>query len=74
MNILITVLFLLGMLPAQSAIGLSCSESGIVLNTDDSGAGSLRQAIADVCSEGTITFDTSLSGATITLATGQLVP
>ncbi len=39
-----------------------------VTNTNDSGAGSLRQAIADASSGDTITFDASLSGGTITLA------
>lgn len=39
-----------------------------VINADDSGTGSLRQAIADICPGGTITFDTSLSGQTIALA------
>jgi len=38
-----------------------------VQNTNDSGAGSLRQAIADACPGETITFDPSLSGQTITL-------
>lgn len=42
-----------------------CSSSITVLNTNDSGAGSLRQAIADVCAGGAITFDNSLSGQTI---------
>ena len=39
-----------------------------VTNTSDSGAGSLRQAIADAVSGDTINFDASLSGSTITLA------
>jgi predicted outer membrane repeat protein len=40
----------------------------VVLNTADSGPGSLRQAIADVAEGGLITFDPSLAGQTITLA------
>ena len=39
-----------------------------VQNTNDSGAGSLRQAIADICSGGTVNFDSSLAGQTIILA------
>jgi predicted outer membrane repeat protein len=39
-----------------------------VTNTNDSGAGSLRQAIASAAAGDTITFDPSLSGATINLA------
>ena len=45
----------------------------IVLNNNDSGTGSLRQAIIDADSESAdtlITFDSTLSGATITLLTG----
>lgn len=41
--------------------------SGIVVNTNDSGPGSLRQAIADASPGNTITFDPSLAGQTITL-------
>jgi len=44
----------------------------IVTSTADSGAGSLRQAIVDAVSGDTITFDSSLDGATITLSSGQL--
>jgi hypothetical protein len=42
-----------------------------VTNLDDAGAGSLRQAIADVDAGGTVAFDSGLSG-TITLTSGQL--
>ena len=35
----------------------ACSATVVVINTSDSGAGSLRQAIIDVCPGGTITFD-----------------
>lgn len=45
----------------------NCSASITVTTNADSGAGSLRQAIADVCVGGTITFNNSLSGATIAL-------
>ena len=45
----------------------------IVLNTDDSGAGSLRQAIVDAEDGDIIHFDSSLYGQTITLTNGQLL-
>ena len=45
----------------------SCPGSITVMNAGDDGVGSLRQAIADICPEGTIIFDASLSGQTITL-------
>jgi hypothetical protein len=45
----------------------------IVSNTNDSGPGSLRQAIADASDGGAIQFDPALNGQTITLTTGELV-
>src|SRR5262249_9181423 len=48
----------------------------VVTNTNDSGAGSVRQAIIDSCPGSTITFDPSLTTggpATITLTSGELV-
>src|SRR6188474_125310 len=44
-----------------------------VTNTNDSDAGSLRQAIADAVSGDTITFSPSLSGQTITLASTLVI-
>jgi uncharacterized repeat protein (TIGR01451 family) len=44
-----------------------CSAAITVQNGGDSGAGSLRQAIADVCSGGVIDFAPGLNGATIPL-------
>jgi len=43
------------------------------MNTNDSGAGSLRQALADANDGDTINFDSSLKGETIILTSGQLV-
>ena len=54
-----------------SALGVtpvSAAGSVIVLNANESGAGSLRNALVDVPSGGTITFAPGLSGGTITLA------
>jgi hypothetical protein len=44
-----------------------------VLNTNDNGAGSLRQAIANISPGGTIAFDPSLAGKTILLTSGELL-
>jgi hypothetical protein len=44
-----------------------------VTNTNDSGAGSLRQALADVVDGDTINFDSALNGQTITLTSGELL-
>jgi DNA-binding beta-propeller fold protein YncE len=45
-----------------------CSSAISVTSNANSGAGTLRQAITDVCAGGTITFDNTLSGQTIRLA------
>src|SRR5215475_1503655 len=44
-----------------------------VTNTNDSGAGSLRQALADAVNGDTINFNSSLNGQTIMLTTGHLL-
>ena len=44
-----------------------------VTTTNDSGPGSLRQAIADAADGDTIQFDPSLNGQTITLTSAELV-
>ena len=59
--------------PAKAAPEFVCPSSVTVANNADSGAGSLRQAIVDVCAGGTISFDAGLAGQTITLTSGQLV-
>lgn len=46
---------------------LDCPQYMLVTNTADTGVGSLRDAVANVCSGGTITFDSILAGQTITL-------
>src|SRR6476619_2930045 len=44
-----------------------------VTNTNDSGAGSLRQALAGAVNGDTINFDSSLNGQAITLTSSQLL-
>ncbi len=61
-------------LSALCLIALSAQAATItVMNTNDSAAGSLRQAIADAVNGDTINFDSSLNGQTITLTTGELL-
>jgi hypothetical protein len=45
----------------------------VVLNTNDSGAGSLRYTISNAPAGATITFTNTLSGATILLTNGELL-
>ncbi len=57
-----------GLLPVQ----LGNAATITVTNTNDSGSGSLRQAIANAASGDTIVFASNLTGGTITLTSGQL--
>ncbi len=50
----------------------NCSEQVVVQNTNDSGPGSLRQALSDVCFGGTISFAPSLANKTIGLYSSEL--
>jgi hypothetical protein len=43
-----------------------------VTNTDDAGAGSLRQAVIDAPADAVIRFDAAIAGQTIVLTTGQI--
>src|SRR6476659_2480177 len=61
-------------LSALCIVALSTQAATItVTNTNDSGAGSLRQALVDAVDGDTINFNSSLNGETITLTSGQLV-
>jgi len=62
--ILIFVVGTLGVRPVNPALAAATLT---VMNANDSGSGSLRQAIADAASGETITFDSALAGATIAL-------
>src|SRR5687768_2780245 len=51
----------------------ACTQNPIVTSTADAGAGSLREALGDVCAGDTITFDIADAGPhTISLTTGEL--
>ena len=52
---------------------IGCPSYLKVTSPYDSVPGSLRQAVADLCRGGTIEFDPSLAGATITLTNGEIV-
>ncbi|HMC28677.1 MAG TPA: choice-of-anchor Q domain-containing protein, partial [Verrucomicrobiae bacterium] len=60
---------------AGTLLGLPSAHAATitVTNNRDSGAGSLRQALADAHNEDSINFDSSLKGQTITLTSGELV-
>src|SRR5437763_6510923 len=60
---------------AGTLLGLPSAHAATitVTNNRDSGAGSLRQALADAHNEDAINFDSSLKGQTITLTSGELV-
>ncbi len=45
----------------------------VVTNLDDDGPGSVREALSLIADDGTITFDPSLAGGTLTLTSGELV-
>ncbi len=59
--------------PNTQTTETGCPSSITVTTVADTGAGSLRKAIADVCAMGTITFDDALNGQTITIASELLI-
>ncbi len=67
--VLILVIGMVGVKPADSVLAASF----IVTNTNDSGAGSLRDAIFNASAGDTITFDPSLAGQTIALTSTLLI-
>ena len=59
--------------PTVHLINALADNSPVVWNTNDSGPGSLRQAIANAFPGAYINFATNLAGATILLTSGQLM-
>src|SRR5437763_3528248 len=69
----VPILFLITLLFAATASVQNLHAATLtVSNTNDSGAGSLRQAISDSSSGDTINFDSSVNGQTITLTSDTL--
>ena len=64
---------LIGLAQGTTAKGNRPANVITVTNTNDSGPGSLRQALADAHDGDTINFDVSLKGQTIALTSGELV-
>jgi beta-glucanase (GH16 family) len=56
----------------QVRLQLNCPATVTVTTAADSGPGSLRQALADVCRGGSVVFAPSLANQTITLTSGEL--
>jgi hypothetical protein len=60
--------------PASDATAVTvCASAPVVTNANDSGPGSLRQAILDACDGATITFDMNQVVSPINLTTADLV-
>ena len=70
-----TRILLLIALLAAAAVGLPSLNGATitVVNTNDNGPGSLRQALADAVDGDTINFNSSLNGQRITLTSGELL-
>ena len=70
-----TRILLLIALLAAAAVGLPSLNGATitVVNTNDNGPGSLRQALADAVDGDTINFNSSLNGQTIILTSGELL-
>ena len=58
---------------ASASFTVQCAPRLMIQNTQDSGAGSLRQALYEVCAGGTVTFAPGLAGQTIGLDTSLVV-
>src|SRR5215471_8594362 len=74
-SLIIVVLILAGLTMSTLLGAIRSAKAGstiTVTNTNDSGAGSLRQAISGASSGDTISFDAGLNGQTITLTSGRI--
>jgi len=66
-------IFTIGVLLLYAAVIHAQATTITVTSTNDSGPGSLRQALADAHDGDTINFDVSLKGQTIALTSDELV-
>jgi hypothetical protein len=71
--LLLLALCIIPFVLAQRTTWRAFTSTITVTNTNDSGPGSLRQALADADDGDTIQFDSALNGETITLTSGELV-
>jgi hypothetical protein len=69
----LTLLVMLWLVLQAESLAQPCSAHITVTSTADSGAGTLRQALADVCSGGTIDFAPALANQVVTLTSGELI-
>ncbi|NJL74977.1 MAG: T9SS type A sorting domain-containing protein [Saprospiraceae bacterium] len=54
------------------SLNVACTNCSIVTNTNDSGVGSLREAVACTPAGGTIIFDAAINGLPIKLTSGEI--
>src|SRR6476661_7290211 len=66
-------IFTIGVLLLYAAVNHAQARTITVTNTNDSGPGSLRQALADANNGDTINFDPALKRQTVTLTTAELL-
>jgi VCBS repeat-containing protein len=69
----VTLKNILGLISLLLVLGTVKAATVTVANTNDTGAGSLRQAVTDAAPGDTIVFNAGLSGATITLGSANIV-
>lgn len=69
----VTLKNILGLISLLLVLGTVQAATVTVANTNDTGAGSLRQAVTDAAPGDTIVFNAGLSGATITLGSANIV-
>src|SRR6185436_6749230 len=72
-GLLAAMVFVIARTDSPSRAQGGCTTDPVVANNLDSGAGSLRQAIADACDGSTITFNMATVTSPISLTSAQLL-